>query len=90
MHAYYIQKNEGLLNLFFHNFYCIQPQQLLPGVKNIVGVASGKGGVGKSSVTANLAVAMAQMGLTVGLAAGGIIDTRRCHIRPSVRQSLAA
>src|SRR5690606_4820326 len=35
---------------------------LLPGVKNIVAVASGKGGVGKSTVTSNLAVALARAG----------------------------
>lgn len=40
---------------------------LLPGVKNIVGVSSGKGGVGKSTVAANLAVALAREGYKVGL-----------------------
>ena len=39
----------------------------LPGVKNIVGVSSGKGGVGKSTVASNLAVALAREGYKVGL-----------------------
>lgn len=40
---------------------------LLPDVKNIIAVASGKGGVGKSTVTANLAVALAKSGAKVGV-----------------------
>lgn len=40
---------------------------LLPGVKNIIGISSGKGGVGKSTVAINLAVALAAKGYRVGL-----------------------
>jgi ATP-binding protein involved in chromosome partitioning len=40
---------------------------LLPNVKNIIAVASGKGGVGKSTVTSNLAVALAKSGAKVGI-----------------------
>ena len=42
-------------------------QQLIPGVRNVVPVGSGKGGVGKSTVAANLAVALAGTGARVGL-----------------------
>lgn len=43
------------------------PRPILPGVKNIIGISSGKGGVGKSTVAANVAIALAAKGYKVGL-----------------------
>ena len=45
-----------------------QPEKMpIPGVKNLVAVASGKGGVGKTTVAVNLAIALERMGAAVGL-----------------------
>ncbi|HBP45174.1 MAG TPA: chromosome partitioning protein [Flavobacteriales bacterium] len=44
-----------------------ETRKVLPGVQHVIAVASGKGGVGKSTVTANLAVGLVQLGYTVGL-----------------------
>src|SRR5256885_17072408 len=44
-----------------------QPKLPIPGVKNLIAVGSGKGGVGKTTISVNLAIALARLGHTVGL-----------------------
>lgn len=58
---------KGNINVKFRNPLPEPKPDVLPGVKNIIGVSSGKGGVGKSTVASNLAVALAAKGYKVGL-----------------------
>lgn len=61
------EEAEVTVNVEFRQAAPAPKPKALPQVKNIVGVSSGKGGVGKSTVAANLAVALAREGYKVGL-----------------------
>ena len=67
IHEYVDREAEVEINLTSRQVEQPNPQDLVPGVKNVVVVASGKGGVGKSTVAVNLAVSLAKTGASVGL-----------------------
>lgn len=65
---YYVSKEvEVKINTAFKTAPRPKEEKLLPGVKNIIAISSGKGGVGKSTVSANIAVSLARLGYSVGL-----------------------
>lgn len=67
IHTFASNDAEVTVNVKTRKAAAPQKSDPLPGVKNIIGISSGKGGVGKSTVAANLAVALAREGYKVGL-----------------------
>ena len=67
IHTYAYPEAEVTINVKTRTADRPEPGKMLPEVKNMIAVSSGKGGVGKSTVAANLAVALAKLGYNVGL-----------------------
>ncbi len=67
IHTYAYPEAEVTINVKTRTTDRPEPGKMLPEVKNVIAVSSGKGGVGKSTVAANLAVALAKLGYNVGL-----------------------
>lgn len=65
--AYISPDIEADINMKYRQPAALKPANPLPQVKNIIGISSGKGGVGKSTVAANVAIALAAKGYKVGL-----------------------